>query len=386
MLFTFIVIAIFFIAAKQSKVQKQIIYSSPIVDTNAKIQVAILLDVSGSMQGLLEQAKSQLWNMVNTLGKAKCDGINPNVEIALYEYARPSNGQSNGYVRQVNSFIGNLDSLSENLFSLTIDGSEEYCGQAILNATTELNWDANKNTYKVIFIAGNEDFLQGTIQYTEACKKAKEKGVIVNTIFCGDKMQGIKEHWNLAGECGQGSYTNINSNAKGEEIATPYDSLLYVYNTKLNGTYVAYNARGYGAKNKQYTMDAMNSTMGNTASIKRITAKSKKAVYSNGDWDLVDAYRKDKKVIMNDAAVDRKALPDSVSTKTRADLEKYVQVKSLERDSVQAQIGDLSLKREAFIVEEKKKRNTLSNEPTLETEIEKIIKLQVKRFNMVIEN
>ena len=28
-----------------------------------KIQVAILLDVSGSMEGLIEQAKAQLWNM-----------------------------------------------------------------------------------------------------------------------------------------------------------------------------------------------------------------------------------------------------------------------------------------------------------------------------------
>mgnify|MGYP003492397680 FL=1 len=30
---------------------------------NPKIQAAILLDVSGSMDGLIEQAKAQLWNM-----------------------------------------------------------------------------------------------------------------------------------------------------------------------------------------------------------------------------------------------------------------------------------------------------------------------------------
>ena len=38
-----------------------------------KIQVAILLDVSGSMEGLIEQAKAQLWNMVSVMGKAQCN-------------------------------------------------------------------------------------------------------------------------------------------------------------------------------------------------------------------------------------------------------------------------------------------------------------------------
>ena len=51
-----------------------------------KIQVAILLDTSGSMQGLIEQAKSRLWNIVNTLTTLKYKGETPEIEIALYEY------------------------------------------------------------------------------------------------------------------------------------------------------------------------------------------------------------------------------------------------------------------------------------------------------------
>ena len=77
-----------------------------------KIQVAILLDVSGSMDGLIEQAKAQLWNMVNTMGKAKCDGsVSPKIEIALYEYGRTTNDAKAGYVKQINGFINDLDSL-----------------------------------------------------------------------------------------------------------------------------------------------------------------------------------------------------------------------------------------------------------------------------------
>ena len=42
-----------------------------------KIQAAILLDVSNSMDGLIEQAKAQLWNMVTIMGKAKCEAGSP---------------------------------------------------------------------------------------------------------------------------------------------------------------------------------------------------------------------------------------------------------------------------------------------------------------------
>src|SRR5688572_27352170 len=59
--------------------------------TAPKIQVAILLDVSNSMDGLIEQAKAQLWNMVSVMGKATCNDAVPNIEIALYEYGRPDN-------------------------------------------------------------------------------------------------------------------------------------------------------------------------------------------------------------------------------------------------------------------------------------------------------
>lgn len=157
---------------------------------NPKIQAAILLDVSGSMEGLIEQAKAQLWNMVNVMGKAKCGNLEPKIEIALYEYGRTSNDINRGYVKQISPFTSDLDKLSKELFSLKTNGGDEYCGQVIYSSLAELNWDASPLNYKVIFIAGNEDFLQGKLHYTRACDEAKKKGVIVNTIFCGDQQEG----------------------------------------------------------------------------------------------------------------------------------------------------------------------------------------------------
>jgi hypothetical protein len=344
-----------------------------------KIQVAILLDVSNSMDGLIEQAKAQLWNMVNTMGKAKCDAGSPDIEIALYEYGRTSNDAKAGYVKQINGFISNLDSLSENLFNLTTNGGDEYCGQVIYTSIDQLQWDGNKNSYKVIFIAGNEDFLQGKIQYSEGCAKAKEKGIIVNTIYCGDKMQGIKEHWNLGAECGNGSFTNINPNARLENIITPYDSTLYSLNTKLNNTYISYGTLGFAASEKQAKMDDANKKMNNNVGIQRVVAKGKSNVYRNDEWDLVDGIANDKDLLKK---IDPKLLPLNLRNKSKEEITLYVAEQSKSRNLVQAEIAAVSLKREAYLTEERKKRAENKNEPTLETEVEKIIKAQAKQFKM----
>lgn len=354
-------------------------------NANPKIQVAILLDVSGSMDGLIEQAKAQLWNMVSTMGKAKCDGgLAPKIEIALYEYGRTTNDAKAGYVKKINGFINDLDSISQNLFSLKTNGGDEFCGQVIYSSLQELQWDGNPENYKVIFIAGNEDFLQGNLHYTKACTEAKNKGVIVNTIYCGDKMQGIKEHWNLAGECGNGSFTNINQNAREEDIPTPYDSLIYSMNNQLNGTYIAYGYAGAGKKAKQELMDVANATMSKEAGLKRIKTKiSGIAVYNNAQWDLVDARGT---VNFDLEKIDKNVLPDSLKDKTTEELKKIIDLKSKERGTVQTEIAKLNTQRDAYIAVEKAKNVTnKNNAATLETEVERIIKEQAKRYRMIIQ-
>ncbi|HWN88647.1 MAG TPA: vWA domain-containing protein, partial [Chitinophagaceae bacterium] len=262
-----------------------------------KIQAAILLDVSNSMDGLIEQAKAQLWTMVNVMGKAKCNGETPQIEIALYEYGRDNNDLQKGYVKQITPFTSDLDDLSQKLFQLTTNGGQEYCGYVIHTSLNELNWDTTLSNYKVIFISGNEDFLQGNISYTLACNEAKKKGVIVNTIYCGDRLQGIKEHWNLLGECGNGSFTNINSDAKPEDIPTPYDSTLITLNYKLNGTYLYYGAEGRNKKELQGSMYVANASINSYAGVNRAVAKASSGAYKNSGWDLVDAKADDKKIL-----------------------------------------------------------------------------------------
>ncbi|HEY6502668.1 MAG TPA: hypothetical protein VIZ28_01720 [Chitinophagaceae bacterium] len=352
-------------------------------DTGPRIQAAILLDVSGSMNGLIEQAKSQLWNMVNVLDKVKCENGNPKIEIALYEYGRDGNDPASGYVKQISGFTGDLNKLSLDLNSLTTNGGDEFCGQVIYASLNELNWDSSSSSYKVIFIAGNEDFLQGQVSYTKACAEAKKKGVIVNTIYCGDEDRGIREHWNLGAECGSGSFTNIDHNAKEKQIPTPYDSTLFSLNQQLNKTYITYGIAG--EESLETLMQADTVAISDLKDMTKITGyvvtKSSKRLSNNAAWDLIDAAEKDSSFTDK---VDMNTLPDSLKNKSREHLKQVVRAKTTERGAIRKQITEINTQRAVYIAAEKA-RTGITDIKILKTEIERIIKEQVKRFNMYIE-
>jgi hypothetical protein len=194
-------------------------------------------------------------------------------------------------------------------------------------------------------------------------------------------LQGIQEHWNLSAECGNGSFTNINSDAKPEDIPTPYDSTLITLNYKLNGTYMFYGERGAEGYALQGKVDGLNIQANTSTGIARITTKADNKAYFNSNWDLVDAKKEDKEILKK---IDIKTLPDSLRNKSKAQIDSIITQRSAERINIQNEIKDISSKREAFLIEEKTKR-AKNTDPTLETEIEKMIRTQATRFNMKIE-
>jgi|GEM_PF-6307519 len=106
------------------------------------IQVALLLDTSGSMKGLLDQAKCQLWNVVSDLEKAKKSSQPITLQIALYEFGKnkPPYTKENEYLKKVVGFTDNLDHLSSKLFSLHAGyGGKEYYGEVIKAALDNIS-------------------------------------------------------------------------------------------------------------------------------------------------------------------------------------------------------------------------------------------------------
>ncbi len=334
------------------------------------IKVALLLDTSNSMDGLIDQAKAQLWDIVNELSYAKCGTNKPNLEIALYEYGNDRLNSREGYIRQVLSFSDDLDEISKELFSLTTNGGEEYCGQVIQTSLNQLSWGKNPDDLKLIFIAGNEPFTQGKINYKDASTNAKEKDITINTIFCGDYNQGISSSWKDGAQLTNGDYMAINQNKTTVHIASPYDDDILILNKQLNKTYVIYGQMGRQKKALQAEQDSNAGQYSKANAVSRTVSKSSH-LYKNKTWDLVDAVEEEEIVIEE---IKEDALPEELKGKSKTEIKTYITEKSKERDAIQKKIQELSTKRKAFIAKQKK-----GTDNGLENAMTKAIKEQAKR-------
>ena len=344
----------------------------------AGIQLAILLDTSNSMDGLINQAKSQLWKIVNELSLAKRNGRTPSLEVALYEYGNDGLSARTGHIRQVVELTTDLDRISEQLFALSTNGGHEYCGQVIHTAINKLDWSVENDHLKIIYIAGNEPFTQGTIDFQKACRYSIRNGIIVNTIFCGDYQEGIRTFWKKGADLADGTYININQNQIVREIPTPYDDEILQLNDELNTTYVAYGVGGAEKKQRQIKQDKNAKKMSKSVMVQRSAAKAS-SHYANESWDLADAYERDEEALER---VPPNQLPEEMQNMNSKEKEKYVKNLITKRETLQKKIKELNTKRNNFIQKQMKKQNS---ENTLDSAIISTLHQQAKNRNFTFE-
>jgi hypothetical protein len=322
-------------------------------DERPVVQIAILLDNSGSMNGLINQAKAQLWSIVNEFVSAKQDGKAPRVQVALFEYGVNDLGSAQGFIRQLSGLTEDLDKLSEQLFAIStrVSGSEEYCGWVIKDAVTKLEWNPSSKIYKAVFIAGNEPFTQGPVPYTESCKAAIAKGIIVNTIHCGSEAEGIEGKWRDGAALADGKFLIIDHNQTVAAIPAPQDKAIAELNGKLNDTYLAFGYRGGEGKARQEAQDGNAATATGAAAPAAIAGRAfskASANYDNATWDLVDrAKRKD----FDLSKMKDEELPAEMRKMNLEERKAYLEKKTAERGELQKQLTDLVQTRDKFIAE-----------------------------------
>lgn len=311
------------------------------------IQIGILLDTSSSMDGLINQAREQLWKIVNEVAKANKDNKDVIIQVGLFEYGKSSLPSYEGYLQMLTPLTSDLDLVSEKLFALRTNGGEEYAGKVILEAVNRFAWSTHKDDLKLFIVAGNESFAQGSVPFAEAIKKAKNNGIIVNTIFCGDINKGRELHWYEGAKLGAGKYFNINQNDRRVYIATPYDDEIIMLGQKLNNTYMNYGKKDMRIAKKIRTrkQDSNSKNLSKSAYIERSLVKAKKQ-YAQASLDMVSAYMQDKKSI---AEIRKDELPDEFKDKSKEEIEKIVEKKKEERIALQKKIKELEVKRAKHI-------------------------------------
>ncbi len=232
----------------------------------------------------------------------------------------------------------------------------------------------------MIFIAGNEPFTQGPIDYRQSCKDAISKGIVVNTIHCGSDSEGVDGKWKDGAVLADGKYLNIDHNRETIHIAAPQDKEIAELGIKLNDTYIAFGQTGNIAYERQTAQDKNAFVASKEAEVQRAVTKSS-ANYINESWDLVDAL-KSKKVKLED--VKDSDLPEQIRKMSLKEQKAYIEAKASQRTEIQNKIQQLNEQREKFVAEEMKK---LQNENgTLGSAIIQAIREQAGNKNFKFES
>ncbi|MFT7120165.1 MAG: hypothetical protein ACJAZ9_000335 [Neolewinella sp.] len=324
---------------------------------NNRIQIAFLLDTSSSMDGLIDQAKARLWNILGEILKAEKNGEAPTIEVALYHYGNTTLLPQNGYIQQLSPLTTDVDAISEKLFALKTSGGDEYCGHVVLKATDELEWDADDNTVKLVYIAGNESFDQGEVPAIDALGKAAGKGIIVNTILCGNPNGADGNSWRAGARAGKGEFFYINQDEKVVYIPSPFDEAIEKCNLRLNKTYIPIGSRGAALQANQIAQDANAQSYGqaNLSSRAKFKASSN---YRNAGWDLLDANDEDPSRVLKE----KMSLPDSLSQLSEVEFQQKLTSLKNARRSLQREIQTLTNQRDKFVEQTRRKQSgTASN-------------------------
>lgn len=339
------------------------------------IQIALLLDTSSSMDGLIDQARSQLWSVVNALDSATLHGQRPTLEIALYEYGNSELSPADGFIRQVSPFTTELDRVSQALFELDTMGGSEHAGQVIARSLDELAW--REGGLKVVFLAGNEELDQGPVGWRGAIARARSRGIVVNPVDCtagGSPDAG----WVDAATLGGGRFLQIDHDAVAVHVAAPQDAEIARLGEALNATYVGYGRDGAWGLENQMEQDDNAEGIGVGSSVQRALTKGSSR-YANPSWDLVDAV--DSATVSLDE-LDPEALPPAARGLAGTELHAWIDGKRKERESLKSRLAELAKARAEHVAAQAAEA---SGAARLDTAIVDAVRSQARDAGFTIE-
>jgi len=325
--------------------------AAPAAEKDKDIDLVICLDTSNSMDGLIDAAKQKLWDLVNTMAKAK---PTPSLRVALYSYGNDNYDKANGWVRKELDFGTDFDMVFKKLFDLKTRGGTEYVGRVCRDAIKDLKWSARPDALKLIFVCGNEPATQDPLVTLPAlAEMAVKQGVTINPIYCGNPDDADAQGWRELAGLAKGRFANIDQSQK-VAVATPFDKKLADLATAVNATYVPCSKEGEAKLKFQEEQTANSFKLGVSNTAGRVVTQNS-AFYAQG-WDLVDKVKADKNFDV--AKVPEKELPDNLRKLTAAERTSYVKDMLKKREAIQKEVEHLSRQRDGYLREEMKQNAT----------------------------
>ncbi|MCK5944241.1 MAG: VWA domain-containing protein, partial [Planctomycetes bacterium] len=318
------------------------------IGSSRDIDLVLCLDVSGSMQGLINAARQNLWSIVNDMATLQPQ---PKLRVALLTYGCPAYGQDSGFVSIQAGLTDDLDLVSQKLFALSTNGGSEYVARVVKRSLEDLEWSADPQALKLIFVAGNEPATQDPMfAADDIARQAIQRGILVNTIFCGSQQKPEVEGWRQVARLADGKFAAIEQD-QAIVIETPFDKQLIDLSAQLNSTYVVYGQQRRQWASNQVAQDQNASTLNLAAAAQRCQTKAG-GLYFNPRFDLVDAC-KDPKFVLT--TVKKEDLPENLRKLSPEELKQHVDAKAQQRAEIQKQVAEIGRQRDAYVLAERKK-------------------------------
>jgi hypothetical protein len=308
------------------------------------VDLAICLDTSGSMDGLLDAARQKIWSIVNDLALAK---PSPRLHVALLTYGNDGHPAEVGWVRIDSPFTEDLDTISRQLFALTTNGGTEYVAR-VLQTAAGLEWSRDPQALKLVVVAGNESAEQDPqVNFRDVCKNLVEHGILVDSIYCGNPADDIAPAWREVAQRADGQFAAIDQENGTVTIATPFDAELATLSAAINETYVWFGKAGSEACENQKAQDSNAAGANGSAAASRALTKAGCVYVARND--LVDAVKSGKVKLEE---VKKEELPEKMKEMTLAQKQKVLDEAGSKRAEIAKKIQALAPKRDEFVAGE----------------------------------
>jgi len=325
-----------------------------IAAAHPKVEVVFVLDTTGSMSGLIQGAKDNIWSIARSMSQAQ---PTPELKVGLVAFR----DRGDDYITRVTDLSTDLDSMYATLMDFQAAGGgdgPESVNQALNDAVQKISWSQDPNSYKVIFLVGDApphmDY-QDDVKYPQTLKIATSRGIVVNTIQAGDAPD-TKQEWQHIASLNQGAFFRVDQSGSALAVNTPFDEKIAALSRDLDGTRLYYGdvAEQKEAASKVAATDKLHG--GSVAAqAKRALFNASEAGSANaiGKNDLVDEVSKGK---VDLATIDREELPAALRDADVKERERVVKDTADKRSKLQAQIADLGRQRQEFVANELKSR------------------------------
>ena len=342
----------------------------PVTKSEKNIEIVFVLDTTGSMSGLIDGAKTKIWNIVNEILQNQKG--NAKVKIGLIGYR----DKGDEYITKLTQLSENIDNTYSELMNFVADGGgdePEDVRRALHEAVNNIQW-SNSTSNKIIFLVGDapphEDY-QDYPSTIVTAKKAKEKGIIINTIQCGN-LAHTDKFWKEIAQYASGEYFAIPQDGGSYVMKTPYDEKLETLGYELDKKYIPYGRikEQRAAKSDKIMKDTKISSTA-TMEAKADRAKNKTLNrYSYSSNDLIQAIENKK---VNLSSLKQEELPEEMQKMSKDEQEKYVDSLVQERKKIKEEITKVSREREVYI-----KENSEKSKDNFDASVSKALEKQIQ--------